>query len=112
MDRRLFLRSLVAIAGAAALVPIAGEVAAAERRKDALRQGLANDQALPDDMDGDTPAAGASEAQYYYRRPYRRRFWRRPPPWRRRRMWARPMWRRPGWRRRAWRRRMWRRRHW
>lgn len=101
MDRRLFLRSLVAIAGAAALVPIVGEAVAAQRPTDALQR------APTESVDGDLPAADSSEAQYYYRRPYRRRAWRRRA-WRRR-MWGRPMMRRPGWRRRAWRRRMWRR---
>ncbi|MDF2117090.1 hypothetical protein PY365_16010 [Roseiarcaceae bacterium H3SJ34-1] len=105
MDRRLFLRSLVAVAGVAALVPMVSGALAAPRDEEALRQGLV------DQVNPDAPADEAAEAQYYYRRPFRRRrFWRRRM-WRRR-MWGRPVWRRRRWRRRVWRRRMWRRGYW
>jgi len=84
MDRRFFLRSLVAAAGAAALVPVLGienEAMAAPRAKGDVKP---DDKAAPaDTLDVDAPAEGATESQYYYyRRPryyYRPRYvYRRP----------------------------------
>lgn len=84
MDRRFFLRSLVAAAGAAALVPVLGlenEAMAASRAKAEVKPDLNTAPAEP--VDADAPAEGATESQYfYYRRPryyYRPRYvYRRP----------------------------------
>jgi hypothetical protein len=98
MDRRFFLRSLVAAAGAAALVPVLGlenEAMAAPRAKADVKPTPA------DTLDADAPAEGATESQFfYYRRPryyyrpryvYRRRFY-RPRYVYRRRFYRRRFW--------------------
>ncbi|MDF2120444.1 hypothetical protein PY365_33265 [Roseiarcaceae bacterium H3SJ34-1] len=101
MDRRFFLRSLVAAAGAAALVPVLGlenEAMAAPRAKADVKP-----VAPADTLDADVPAEGATESQYfYYRRP---RYYYRPRyVYRRPRYYYRP---RYVYRRRFYRRRFW-----
>ena len=105
MDRRFFLRSLFAVAGAAALVPVIGpedEAMAAPRAK-------ADVTPAPAETPGaDAPGEGATESQYYYyRRPPRFRYYRRPRfYYRPRYVYRRPRfyYRRP---RRFYRRRFW-----
>jgi hypothetical protein len=94
MDRRFFLRSLVAAAGAAALVPVLGlenEAMAAPRAKADIKPAPA------DTLDADAPAEGATESQFFYyrRRPryfYRPRYYYRPRYFYRRRFYRRRFW--------------------
>jgi len=79
MDRRFFLRSLVAAAGAAALVPVLGlenEASAAPRAKTDVKPDV--NSAPADTLDADAPAEGATESQFYYYRRPRRYYYRRP----------------------------------
>jgi hypothetical protein len=88
MDRRMFLRSALAVASAAATLSVLGQ---GEAKAESLMETLKRDPR--GDMQPDLPAAEAQEAQYGYG--WRRRHW--------------------GWRRRGWgggRRCWWRRNRW
>lgn len=95
MDRRMFLRSALAVAGAAATLSALGPGGAkAESLMDTLKRDPHGE------LQPDLPATEAQEAQYGYG-------WRRRPWGWRRRHW--------GWRRRGWgggRRCWWRRNRW
>lgn len=89
MDRRMFLRSALVVAGSATTLAIVGS---RESQAASLMDQLANPAgAMPGDA-ADMPAEGSQEAQYT----------------RGRNNWGgRPGWRRRGWRRRGWARRCW-----
>ncbi|MDB5643667.1 MAG: hypothetical protein JWN07_2984 [Hyphomicrobiales bacterium] len=86
MDRRIFLRSLLGVAGAAAAAGVLTSRAEALPLLDELQamDAKGSNPLKAAAVDADLPAPAATEAQYYYngRRPYRRR-------------WVRPMYRRP-----------------
>ncbi len=91
MDRRIFLKSLLGVAGAAAVAGVLSSQAEASPLLAELQamdaKGANPLQAAP--VAGDLPAEGATEAQYNYRRrPMSRRRYVRP-------MYRRPMYRRP-----------------
>lgn len=89
MDRRMFLRSALAVAGsAAAVVVLTPQQASAKSLMDQLKDKETLKDFAPQANAADMPAPGAEEAQYGWRR----------------RGWGRPGWRRRGW---GWRRRGW-----
>lgn len=81
MDRRIFLKSMLGVAGAAAAASAFASRAEALPLFDELQAMDARGvNPLKTASEADLPAAGASEAQYYYgpRYGYRRRVWVRP----------------------------------
>ena len=83
MDRRIFLKSLLGVAGSGAAcvafapsaeaAPLLDELAAMDAQgSNPLSQAAAHE--------ADLPAPGAHDAQYYYRRRPRRRYYRPLPP--------------------------------
>ncbi len=79
MDRRLFLQSLLGVAGSgAALVALAPHAEAASLLDElaAMDAQGTNPLAHSPVQEADLPATGAEEAQYYYRRRRARRYYR------------------------------------
>ncbi|MBX9741655.1 MAG: hypothetical protein K2X62_16390 [Beijerinckiaceae bacterium] len=96
MDRRLFIQSLLGVAGSAVAVTALSTKAQASTLMDELQ---AMDAAAASPVkaaaaEADLPAEGAAEAQYYYRRRYapRRRFYYARPRYRRRCVVTRNRW--------------------
>jgi len=82
MDRRLFVKSMLGLAGAAAAASAFASRAEALPLLEELQSMDARGvNPLKADNEADLPAPGATEAQYYYgprRRYYRRHYWGRP----------------------------------